>query len=383
MIKQILLMVVISAMGQTLGAENLVPLVVPAPDATVYEILGVPLGASQREIKRAYLAHTRAYYAGPGANESSHYAKIQEAYAEVSTVRRRASYDYRHKLGPRPADFALDSPASNANARAVIDNSDTYKAALEATLAQDPSLKAALRKWFYLPQDLRTELPLWMGFSKKGAYSAQMLFPLAFLSISSSPGQTALWSAVLALQTIFPSLTVIKNYSSDRPNPRALIQEYVNSLVNGTGPVVSALIAFDLVEPFLVEKKVGRLSAFAGEYGQLRLDRMARFVPALATGQLFRFIQRDAKGLENPWEELFRAEMRSRPKYWLARLHTLQPLLKLSREGIEFVEHAEELNQELESITTPHAIVTRAKLHVKRTCESALQFGAAFFKKSP
>ena len=77
-----------------------------------YKILGVPRGASDEEIKKAYRKLARKYHPdlNPGDKTAeARFKEIQEAYAVLSDPKKRAQYDQFGDLGGAPPGAAAPS----------------------------------------------------------------------------------------------------------------------------------------------------------------------------------------------------------------------------------------------------------------------------------
>lgn len=81
------------------------------PDYSPYEILGVPPGATQAEVRSAYARAARLAHPDAGGTAGM-FGLVQEAYDTLSDPARRAAYDRSHTGGERAT--GVDSFAAEA-----------------------------------------------------------------------------------------------------------------------------------------------------------------------------------------------------------------------------------------------------------------------------
>jgi DnaJ-class molecular chaperone len=88
------------------------------PEKDPYDILGVPRGAKQDEIKRAYRRLAKAYHPdrNPGKPEAERrFKEVQAAYEVLGDPQRREQYDRFGAGGPAPEFHTWSTPAPGAS----------------------------------------------------------------------------------------------------------------------------------------------------------------------------------------------------------------------------------------------------------------------------
>ncbi|KAJ0085519.1 hypothetical protein Patl1_09534 [Pistacia atlantica] len=100
-------------------AERTAPQYIASPAASLYEVLGIQMGATCQEIKTAYRKLARVLHPDVAANRQKEYTaydfmKVHEAYETLSDPEKRADYDRSlfKRRNPVSSPFAMSGGAT-------------------------------------------------------------------------------------------------------------------------------------------------------------------------------------------------------------------------------------------------------------------------------